>query len=76
MSDAGDEADEVDETPGVEEWLAVESEAEAVSDGLDGTPSEEQRSDASVGVDDSADVEVVEHDEADTVANADRAGGR
>ncbi|HEX2785636.1 MAG TPA: hypothetical protein VHN36_18795 [Ilumatobacteraceae bacterium] len=41
MSDAGDEADEVDETPGVEEWLAVESEAEAVSDGLDGTPSEE-----------------------------------
>ena len=42
MSDTSDEADdEVDETPGVEEWLAVESEAEAVADRLDGTPSEE-----------------------------------
>ena len=39
MSDAGD--DEVDEAPGVEEWIAVESVAEAVADGLDETRSEE-----------------------------------
>ena len=33
MSDAGDEQDdEVDETPGVDEWIAVESEADAVLD--------------------------------------------
>jgi hypothetical protein len=30
-----------DEAPGVEEWIAVESEAETVADGLDDTPSEE-----------------------------------
>ncbi len=42
MSDAGDEADdEVDETPGVEEWIAAESQAEAVADGLDESRSEE-----------------------------------
>ena len=39
MSDAGDQADdEVDETPGVEEWIAVESEA---ADALDRTPPED-----------------------------------
>jgi hypothetical protein len=33
MSDAGDELDdEVDETPGVEEWIAEESRAEEVAD--------------------------------------------
>ena len=33
MSDAGEEQDdEVDETPGVDEWIAVESEADAVLD--------------------------------------------
>jgi len=33
MSDAGDEQDdEVDETPGVDEWIAVESKADAVLD--------------------------------------------
>jgi hypothetical protein len=33
MSDAGDERDdEVDETPGVDEWIAVESQADAVLD--------------------------------------------
>jgi hypothetical protein len=33
MSDAGDELDdEVDETPGVDEWIAVESEADTVVD--------------------------------------------
>jgi len=38
MSDVGDEADdEVDEVPGVEEWIA----AEAVADGLDETRSED-----------------------------------
>jgi hypothetical protein len=39
MSDAGD--DEVGETPGVEEWIAAESEAEVVADGLDETRSED-----------------------------------
>ena len=33
MSDAGEELDdEVDETPGVDEWIAVESKADAVFD--------------------------------------------
>ena len=33
MSDAADEQDdEVDETPGVDEWIAVESTADAVLD--------------------------------------------
>ena len=43
MSDAGDESDDdVEASPGVEEWLAVEAEPEAVADGPAGTPSEEQ----------------------------------
>jgi hypothetical protein len=34
MSDAGDELDdEIDETPGVEEWIADESRAEEVAEG-------------------------------------------
>ena len=42
MSDADEEQDdEVDEAPGVEEWIADESRAEEVADGLDGTASEE-----------------------------------
>ena len=33
MSEAGEEQDdEVDETPGVDEWIAVESKADAVLD--------------------------------------------
>jgi hypothetical protein len=41
MSDAGEEDDEVDEAPGVEEWIADESRAEEVVDGTDGTVSGE-----------------------------------
>ena len=42
MSDADEEQDdEVDEVPGVEEWIADESRAQEVADGLDGTASEE-----------------------------------
>ncbi|MCU1502926.1 MAG: hypothetical protein JWM12_2280 [Ilumatobacteraceae bacterium] len=42
MSDVGDdEVDEVDETPGVEEWIAAESDAQAVADGFDENRSEE-----------------------------------
>ena len=42
MSDADEEQDdEVDEAPGVEEWIADESRAEEVADGPDGTASEE-----------------------------------
>ena len=42
MSDAGDEQDdEVEETPGVEEWIADESRAEEVADGTEGTVPEE-----------------------------------
>ena len=44
MSDAGeerdDEVDEVDEAPGVEEWLAYESQVEEVAEGPDGTASQ------------------------------------
>jgi hypothetical protein len=36
-----DEDDEVDEAPGVEEWIAEESRAEEVADGPDGTASED-----------------------------------
>ena len=42
MSDAGEEQDdEVDEVPGVEEWIAHESRAEEVADITDGTVSAE-----------------------------------
>ena len=42
MSDAGEERDdEVEEAPGVEEWLADESQAEEVAEGPDGTASQE-----------------------------------
>jgi hypothetical protein len=42
VNDADEEQDdEVDEAPGVEEWIADESRAEEVADGLDGTASEE-----------------------------------
>ena len=42
MSDAGeDQDDEVDDAPGVEEWLADESRADEVADGTDGIDSEE-----------------------------------
>src|SRR5689334_9882688 len=42
MSDAGDEhAEEVDETPGVEEWLADESQAGAIGVGGEDGPPEE-----------------------------------
>ena len=48
MSDAGDEADEeIDEAPGVDEWIAVESEADAIPDGLEEGPSEQERPNAS-----------------------------
>ena len=41
MSDVSDEAaDDVEETPGVDEWIAVESAADAVVDGPDPTRSE------------------------------------
>ena len=42
MSDADEEEDdEVDEAPGVEEWIANESRAEELADGTNGTASEE-----------------------------------
>ena len=42
MSDADEEQDdEVDEAPGVEEWIADESRAEEVADGRNGTASQE-----------------------------------
>ena len=42
MSDVGEERDdEVDEAPGVEEWIADESQAEEVTDGDDGAASSE-----------------------------------
>jgi hypothetical protein len=41
MSDAGEEQDDdVDETPGVDEWIAVESKTDAV---LDETSTEDER---------------------------------
>jgi hypothetical protein len=42
VSDTGEEQDdEVDEAPGVEEWIADESRAEELADGTNGTASEE-----------------------------------
>jgi hypothetical protein len=42
VSDAGEEQDdEVDEAPGVEEWIADESRAEELADGTDGAASQE-----------------------------------
>jgi hypothetical protein len=41
VSDAGEEQDdEVDEAPGVEEWIAGESRAEELADGTDGAASQ------------------------------------
>jgi hypothetical protein len=42
VSDTGEEQDdEVDEAPGVEEWIADESRAEELADGTNGTASDE-----------------------------------
>ncbi|HEY7176228.1 MAG TPA: hypothetical protein VH442_15035 [Micromonosporaceae bacterium] len=42
MSETGEEQDdEVDEAPGVEEWIADESRAEELADGTAGTAAEE-----------------------------------
>jgi hypothetical protein len=41
VSDAGEEQDEVGEAPGVEEWLADESQAGAIEEGDDGALTDE-----------------------------------
>jgi hypothetical protein len=42
VSDVGEERDDdVDEAPGVEEWIADESQADEVADDVDGAASDE-----------------------------------
>ena len=71
MSDAGEEQDDkVERTPGVDEWIAVESKADAV---LDETSTEDERRTLRGRRRSGAGLEAP-GDEGDIGANADRAG--